>query len=113
LKIGVLSMGESGELKILEAPKEEENALIALDDQANTGLIEAFKDDYDEINDVQSDYVRDLVVRTFCPLTSTLESKIDIEAEVDNYNTYLEFYKNAKDDFVKTVKPLIEKMLGV
>ncbi|TCO71499.1 transcriptional regulator [Marinisporobacter balticus] len=113
LKIGVLSMGESGELKILEAPKPEENALVALDDHANTGLIEAFKDDYDAINDVKSDYVRDLVVRTFCPLTSTLESKIDIESEVNNYNTYLEFYKNAKDDFVKTVKPLIEKMVGV
>ncbi|MCR8998085.1 transcriptional regulator, partial [Brevibacillus laterosporus] len=33
--------------------------------------------------------------------------------EIQNYNTYLEFYKNAKDDFVKTVKPLVEKILGV
>lgn len=113
LKIGILSMGESGELKILEAPKEEENALVTLDDNANTGLIQAFKDDYEAINETPSDYVRDLVVRTFCPLTSTLESKIDIETEVNNYNTYLDFYKSAKDDFIKTVKPLIEKMLGV
>ncbi|SNS15031.1 hypothetical protein SAMN05446037_10052 [Anaerovirgula multivorans] len=113
LKIGILSMGESGELKILEAPKEEENALVALDDNANTGLIQAFKEDYQAINQTPSDYVRDLVVRTFCPLTSTLESKIDIETEVNNYNTYLDFYKSAKDDFIKTVKPLIEKMLGV
>lgn len=113
LKIGILSMGESGELKILEAPKVEENALVTLDDNANTGLIQAFKDDYEAINETPSDYVRDLVVRTFCPLTSTLESKIDIETEVNNYNTYLDFYKSAKDDFIKTVKPLIEKMLGV
>lgn len=113
LKIGVLSMGENGELKILEAPKEENNALMVVDDAANAGLIEAFKEDYDALNEVQSDYVRDLVVRTFCPLTSTMESKIDMEVEVSNYNTYLEFYKTAKDDFVKAVKPLIEKILGV
>lgn len=113
LKIGILSMGEKGELKILEAPKQEENALITLDDNANTGLVEAFREDYYAINETPSDYVGDLVVRTFCPLTSTLESKVDVETEVNNYNTYLEFYKTAKDDFVKTVKPLIEKILGV
>ncbi|MGG7197141.1 MULTISPECIES: transcriptional regulator [Clostridium] len=110
---GVLSLGENGELKVLEAPKKEETALIAIDDNANAGLIEAFEDDYDDVNDVKSDYVKSLVVRTFCPLTSTMESTIDIDKEVGNYNTYLEFYKSAKDDFIKTVKPLIEKLLGV
>lgn len=113
LKIGVLSMGNDGELKILEAPKEEETDLLVVDDNANTGLMEAFREDYDELNEVQSDYVRDLVVRTFCPLASTLESRIDTETEVANYNTYLEFYKSTKDDFVKAVKPLIEKILGI
>lgn len=114
LKIGVLSMGENGELKILEAPKEENNALTVVDDGANTALIEAFREDYDALNEEEaSDYVRELVVRTFCPLTSTMESKIDMEVEVNNYNNYLEFYKSAKDDFVKAVKPLIEKMLGI
>ena len=33
--------------------------------------------------------------------------------EVSNYNRYLDFYKRSKDDFVKAVKPLIEKILGV
>ncbi|WP_252233559.1 hypothetical protein, partial [Clostridium sp. DSM 1985] len=47
LKIGVLSMGQDGELKVLEAPKNEEKSLIAIDDKANVGLIEAFEDDYD------------------------------------------------------------------
>ena len=28
-------------------------------------------------------------------------------------NSYLEFYKNAKDEFIKVVKPLVEKLLGV
>ncbi|MCT4584553.1 MAG: transcriptional regulator [Peptostreptococcaceae bacterium] len=113
LKLGILSMGEGGELKILEAPKEESTDLVALDDNANTGLMAAFEDDYDSINEAPSEYVKDLVVRTFCPLTSTLESSVDIEKEVDNYNTYLEFYKTAKDDFVKAVKPLIEKIVGI
>ncbi|SFA80286.1 transcriptional regulator [Clostridium frigidicarnis] len=116
LKIGALSMGENGELKVLEAPKNEEKSLVSLDDNANVGLIKAFEEDYDavnEANDVKTDYVKSLVVRTFCPLASTMESKIDVELEVSNYNTYLEFYKSAKDDFVKTVKPLVEKIVGV
>ena len=112
-KAGLLSMGEDGELKILEMKQEENTQLAVVDDQINTGLIEAFKEDYDALNDLQSDYVRDLVVRTFCPLGSTMESEIDRQAEVRNYNQYLEFYKKSKDDFVKAVKPLIEKILGV
>lgn len=111
--IGALSMGENGELKVLEAPKNEEKALVALNDNANIGLIKAFEEDYDAVNDVKTDYVKSLVVRTFCPLASTMESQIDLEKEVVNYNTYLEFYKSAKDDFVKTVKPLVEKLVGV
>lgn len=112
-KAGLLSMGEDGELKILEMKQEENTQLAIVDDKINTGLIEAFKEDYDALNNTPSDYVRDLVVRTFCPLSSTMESIVDREAEVRNYNQYLEFYKKSKDDFVKAVKPLIEKLLGV
>lgn len=112
-KAGLLSMGEDGELKILEVTKSEDTALTVIDDQANTGLIEVFKEDYEALNEESSDYVRDLVVRTFCPLSSTMESSIDVKTEAANYNNYLEFYKQTKDDFVKIVKPLIEKMLGV
>ncbi|RAZ94499.1 transcriptional regulator, partial [Klebsiella oxytoca] len=42
-----------------------------------------------------------------------MESFVDREVEVNHYNHYLEFYKKSKDDFVKAVKPLIEKILGV
>lgn len=112
-KAGLLSMGEDGELKILEMKQEESTQLAVVDDHINTSLIETFKEDYDELNEDPSDYVRDLVVRTFCPLSSTMESNVDREVEVHNYNNYLEFYKKSKDDFVKAVKPLIEKILGV
>ncbi|WP_245697968.1 transcriptional regulator [Dendrosporobacter quercicolus] len=114
LTLGVLSMGEEGELKILEAPKPETKALATLDDQINRGLITAIEEDYEALNaDSPSVYVKALVARTFCPLPSTMVSTVDTEKEIVNYNSYLEFYKTAKDDFIKTVKPLIEKVLGV
>lgn len=112
-KAGLLSMGDDGELKILEMKQEESTQLAVVDDHVNTSLIEVFKDDYDALNDNPSDYVRDLVVRTFCPLGSTMESTVDRELEVRNYNDYLTLYKRSKDDFVKAVKPLVEKILGV
>ncbi|MGC6177236.1 transcriptional regulator [uncultured Clostridium sp.] len=112
-KAGLLSMGDDGELKILEMKQEEGTQLAVVDDHINSSLVQTFRDDYDALNDTPSDYVRELVVRTFCPLTSTVESSVDRELEVRNYNTYLEFYKKSKDDFVKAVKPLIEKILGV
>ena len=96
-RAGLLSMGEDGELKILEMKQEENTQLAVVDDEINAGLIEAFREDYDALNDTPSDYVRDLVVRTFCPLGSTMESRIEREAEVRNYNQYLEFYKKSKD----------------
>lgn len=113
LALGVLSMGTDGELKILEAPKVESKALATLDDNINNGLIAAIEEDYEAINEDANDYVKALVARTFCPLPSTMVSNVDIEKEVANYNSYLEFYKKAKDDFIQAVKPLIEKILGV
>lgn len=113
LSLGVLSMDEQGELKILEAPKESKKELMVLDDNANAGLIQAIEKDYMDLNEDGNEYVMSLVARTFCPLASTMESVVDMEKEVANYNSYLEFYKRSKDDFIKTVKPLVEKIMGV
>ncbi|MDR2889220.1 MAG: transcriptional regulator [Lachnospiraceae bacterium] len=113
LALGVLSMSENGELKVLEAPKVEKSELMVVDDQINAGLITAIEEDYEALNDDSSEYLKALVTRTFCPLVSTMESNIDIKQEVINYNSYLDFYKMAKDDFIKVVKPLVEKILGV
>jgi hypothetical protein len=113
IKIGLLTMGEHGELKIIEAPKSETSTeLMVMDQQRNNNLVQTFREDYDAITDSPTDYVRELVVRTFCPLPA-VQTDIDVAREVENYNTYLEFYKTAKDDFVKTAKPLVEKILGV
>lgn len=113
LCLGVLSMDESGELKVLEAPKENKKELMVLDDHANAGLIAAIEKDYEDLNEDGNEYVKSLVARTFCPLVSTMESTVDVAREVANYNSYLEFYKRSKDDFIKTVKPLVEKIMGV
>lgn len=113
LALGVLSMGENGELRVLEAPKVETTALATVDDKVNAGLIEALKEDYQALNEESNEYVEALVARTFCPLSSTMESEIDKEREVANYNSYLEFYKESKDAFIKTVKPLMENLLGI
>ncbi len=114
LQLGMLSMNENGELKVLEIEKKDKNELMALTTtETNTGLVEAFKDDYDAVNEEPSEYVRSLVVRTFCPMTAVTNADVNVEQEMNNYNTYLEFYKSAKDDFIKTVKPLVEKLLGV
>lgn len=114
IQIGQLTIGDNGELKIIEAPKNEtSNELMVVENQNEYGLSQIFAEDYEAITESPSDYVRDLVVRTFSPLPTVKTTEIDIETEVQNYNTYLEFYKNAKDEFVKTVKPLVEKILGV
>ena len=102
LALGVLTMGEEGELKVIEAPKAEKStALVTLDDKVNEGLIEVIGEDYEALNEENhNDYVKALVTRTFCPLPSTMVSEVDIAKEVENYNAYLQFYKESKDDFI-------------
>lgn len=112
IKAGMLTMSEKGELKIIEKAKEESTALAITVNKNNEILAEHFKEDYDEVSEEPNDYIRNLVVRTFVPLPATVEN-IDVEQEVKNYNQYLTFYKEAQEDFVKTIKPLMEKILGV
>lgn len=110
---GVLTMGNKGELRILEAPREESTSLAVVDDEVTAGLVEVLADDYRSVNESPNDYVQNLVVRTFCPLTATTPTAIDVETEVANYNSYLEFYRTSRDNFIKVVKPLVEKLLGI
>lgn len=112
IKAGMLTMSEKGELKIIEKAKEESTALAITANKNNEILAEHFKEDYDEVSEEPNDYIRNLVVRTFVPLPATVEN-IDVEQKVKNYNQYLTFYKEAQEDFVKTIKPLMEKILGV
>jgi hypothetical protein len=108
-------MSADGELKVLALPEETgKTALAALEDTSETGLVTAFEEDFDAVNEQApaSPYLKALVVRTFCPLASEGPA-VDVEKESANYNSYLAFYKKSKDDFIQCVKPLIEKILGV
>ena len=110
---GQLTMGDGGELKIIEIPQTEGTELALLEENTNNALIEIFREDYQNVNDNPTDYVADLVIRTFCPLPVTRAATIDVPKEVENYNQYLTFYQQTKSDFIKVAKPLIEKILGV
>lgn len=112
IKIGMLTMSEKGELKIIEKSKGESTALTISTNKNNELLAEHFAADYDDVSEEPNDYIKNLVVRTFVPLPVTIND-IDVKQEVSNYNQYLSFYKEAQEDFVKTIKPLMEKILGV
>lgn len=65
LALGVLNMGDNGELRVLEVPKVETTALAALDDNINAGLAAALKEDYQALNEESNSYTEALVARTF------------------------------------------------
>ncbi|GAB2022772.1 hypothetical protein RyT2_18460 [Pseudolactococcus yaeyamensis] len=111
--IGKLTMGDSGELKIIESPKAETKELALTSSETSNELSTIFSEDYEAVSSDTNDYVKDLVVRTFSPLPMVEQVDINYEIEVNNYNSYLTFYKDSKSDFIKIVKPLIEKIIGV
>ena len=113
IKVGMLTMDDKGELKIIEEkPSKEKKVLQITNHQNNALLAEHFENDYKDVNENPNEYIKSLVVRTFAPLPTVL-GEIDSKQEVKNYNQYLTFYKNAQEDFIKSIKPLIEKIMGV
>lgn len=112
IKLGLLSMDNNGELKIIEN-KEKKQKSLTISDSSNSGaLVRCFEEDYEAVTDEPNDYIKKLVVRTFAPLPAVLE-EVNYDQEIKNHNHYLEFYKEAQEDFIKVAKPLMEKMLGI
>ena len=113
---GVARFEEDGTLKILEAPKVEDTSLALIDSGASgKQLALLLEDDYTASSgeDDPSNYVKALVVRTFSPLSTQIGSSVDLTKEVANHNAYLQLYTDSKAAFIKVVKPLIERILGV
>lgn len=112
---GVAKFEEDGTLKILEAPKVNETALALTDGSNSKQLALLLEDDYAASSGEEepSDYVKSLVVRTFSPLSTQIASDVDLKKEVSNHNAYLQLYTDSKAEFIKVVKPLIERILGV
>lgn len=112
IKLGMLKVGDKGELEVLEYRNEDTGMPALIEERNTSALVEAFQSDYESVTEEPNQYIKELVVRTFVPLSKGIV-EIEPEQEVENYNSYLEFYRAAQEDFIKIAKPLIEKLLGV
>ena len=112
IKLGMLQIGEKGELEVIEYKQEISSDLVLIEEKNSTELVEAFKYDYESVTEQSNAYMKDLIVSTFVPLAKGIVD-VDLEQEIQNYNNYLEFYKIAQENFIKVAKPLVEKILGI
>lgn len=112
IKLGMLQIGDKGELEVIEYKQEMSSDLVLIEEKNSTELVEAFKYDYESVTEQSNAYMKDLIVRTFVPLAKGIVD-VDLEQEIQNYNNYLEFYKIAQENFIKVAKPLVEKILGI
>ena len=112
IKLGMLQIGDKGELEVIEYKQEVSSDLVLIEEKNSTELVEAFKYDYESVTEQSNSYMKDLIVRTFVPLAKGIID-VDLEQEIQNYNNYLEFYKIAQENFIKVAKPLVEKILGI
>lgn len=110
IKLGYLEFNEKGSIEFIETKEERQSPKLLENNSKKLELI--FKDDYNSTTDKSQEYVANLVARTFVPIT-TSNIEVDYEKEVNNYNQYLEIYKQSQEDFIKIAKSLIEKILGV
>ncbi|CAM3063544.1 transcriptional regulator [Streptobacillus ratti] len=110
IKLGYLEFSDGGEIEFIENQLELETTKLLPNNSQK--LLEIFEDDYYESVEKPNNYVANLIKRTYVPIT-TNNLKIDFEKEVNNYNQYLELYKNSQEDFIKIAKELIEKVMGV
>ena len=112
IKLGMLQIGDKGELEVIEYKQEVSSDLVLIEEKNSTEIVEAFKYDYESVTEQSNAYMKDLIVRTFVPLAKGIVD-VDLEQEIQNYNNYLEFYKIAQENFIKVAKPLVEKILGI
>ena len=110
IKLGYLEFSDKGELEFIENTFEKEKPKLLTNNSQELSLI--FKEDYMTNTENPKEYIADLVSRTFVPITMS-NVDINIENEVNNYNQYLELYKQSQEDFIKSARSLIEKIIGV
>ena len=109
---GILSIGNEGNLEILQISSNSELIKIEQNSKNSNELSNMFIEDYKENNKNANEYVASLISRTFVPVSKTIVD-IDITKEVENYNNYLELYKNSQEQFIIIAKKLVKKILGV
>ena len=67
IKLGMLQVGDKGELEVIEYKQEETKDLALIEEKNSTALVEAFREDYNDVAEEPNQYISDLVVRTFVP----------------------------------------------
>jgi len=112
---GLMKISDDGSLSILAAPKPEEHALALTEGEHSTALAAVLEQDYEASTkeEERSDFVKDLVKRTFSPLAVQTQTALDLEQEAAKYNTYLELYTSSQAAFLECAKPIAQIMLGV
>ena len=109
---GILSIGNEGNLEILQISSNSELIKIEQTNKNSNELSNMFIEDYKENNKNANEYVASLISRTFVPVSKNVVD-IDITKEVENYNNYLALYKNSQEQFIIIAKKLVKKILGV
>lgn len=109
---GILSIGNEGNLEILQISSNSELIKIEQTNKNSNELSNMFIEDYKENNKNANEYVANLISRIFVPVSKNVVD-IDITKEVENYNNYLDLYKNSQEQFIIIAKKLVKKILGV
>lgn len=109
---GILNINNDGGLEILQISNNSELIQIEQSSKHDEELSTMFIEDYRENTHMPSTYIANLVSRTFVPLSKNIND-LPIEKEVENYNNYLEIYKDSQESFIKIAKELVKKLIGV
>lgn len=76
-------------------------------------LPEIIKQDYEEEAKEKNNFALTLIVNTLAPIYNQEEQEINIEEEQEKYNQYISVYESNLTNFIKQIKPLLQKIMGV
>ncbi|MDK9581211.1 hypothetical protein QQA45_06925 [Sneathia sanguinegens] len=107
IKPGLLYIGDSGALEVAEINTISNQLQIETSQKNSEKLSQIFIEDYNENVTYKSNYVAELISRSYVP--NTIQVDIDVQKELNNYNNYLNLYKTSQEDFILISKELIKK----
>lgn len=112
-KIGYYNFDDKGEVRFIEYQNGTSVNTGNTDKQADVKMIEWVEKDYDTVisADNKNEFTKALVRNSFAP--STTKGDIDVEKVKENLVKYKKVYETQVDGFYKSLKPLIQTLLGV
>ncbi len=70
------------------------------------------KEDYEEEVKEKNNFALTLIINTLAP-ANLIQSEINLEEEQEKYDQYISVYENNLNNFIKQIKPLLQKIMGV